>query len=101
MTAERPHIFIETLSNKQIVLLRDLFEFRIRKITWDLDEILADTQTPVKQEFYNKTGFDFQDRRIDQWLALAHWAKAKGANFEEASKLRQEHLNLLMLLYAG
>jgi len=90
MTAERPHIFIETLSNKQIVLLRDLFEFRIRKITWDLDEILADTQTPVKQEFYNKTGFDFQDRRIDQWLALAHWAKAKGANFEEASKTETE-----------
>ncbi|HCR35604.1 hypothetical protein A2130_00765 [Candidatus Woesebacteria bacterium GWC2_33_12] len=90
MTAENAHTFIETLSNKQIVLLRDLFEFRIRKITWDLDEILADTQTPVKQEFYKKTGFDFQDRRIDQWLALAHWAKAKGANFEEASKTEAE-----------
>lgn len=85
MIIERPRTFIETLSNTQIVLLRNLFEFKIRKISWDFDEILSDTQTPVKKKFYQDTGFDFRNRKIDQWLALANWAVLDGANFDEMS----------------
>lgn len=87
MTIEWPETFIETLSNKQIVLLRDMFEFKIRKISWDFDEILSNTQTPVKEEFYNDTGYDFRNKRIDQWLALANWAVLKGAYFEKMSEI--------------
>lgn len=87
MTVEWSQTFIETLSNKQIVLVRDMFEFKIQKISWDFDEILSDTQTPVKEKFFQDTGFDFRNRRIDQWLALANWATQKGANFEEMSAI--------------
>ena len=86
---ERQSTIIDKLNLVQINLLRDLFEFRIPVITWDLDEILSDTQTPVKNEFHRKTGFDFRDRRIDQWLALAHWAVATDSHvdFDEISKV--------------
>lgn len=84
---ERLGTFVETLSTKQIDRLRDLFVFKIKKISLDLDEILSNTQAPVKEKFYQETGFDFRDRRIDQWLALTHWAVLKGANFKEMSEV--------------
>lgn len=92
--SEWPNSFIETLSNSQIVTLRDLFQFRIDHVTWDFDEILSDTQTPVKKEFLLRTGgkFDFRNRKIDRWLALAHWSVDfdKSISFNEIAKVEAD-----------
>ena len=66
--------FVETLSNNQIRILRDLFEFRTKRINWDFDQIFVDSEVPVKEKFFIDTGIDYRDRKIDQWLALSHWA---------------------------
>lgn len=85
---ERQRPFFETLTTQQILTIRDLNKFRIPRITFDFDEILSDTQTPVIEEFYKRTGFDFRGWKIDRWLALAHWSCSKyGVDFNEISKV--------------
>ncbi|MEK7168710.1 MAG: hypothetical protein AAB778_01745 [Patescibacteria group bacterium] len=85
---EWPGGFVETLSNKQICTLRDLFEFRIKRINWDFDQILVDSEVPVKEKFYIDTGINYRDKKIDQWLALSHWAEKDGyMSFEEAKEI--------------
>lgn len=83
--SERPHSFVETLSNNQINTLRDLFEFRIERINWDFDQIFVDSEVPVKDRFFVDTGIDYRAKRIDQWLALSRWSEADGhMSFDEA-----------------
>ena len=70
--------YLDNLTSKQKLFLFDIFTFKVKKITWDFDQILFDTETPVKQAFYIRTKIDYRQRKIDRWLALSTWAKEDG-----------------------
>lgn len=82
--------YLDTLNLNQRNLLCDLFSFKIKIITLDFDQIMVDTETPVKQKFYQDTGVDYRDWKIDRWLALATHAATEGKMaFEEAAKIEE------------
>jgi hypothetical protein len=74
----REYGFVESLTESQILLLRKIVNFQFSVITLDFDEILFNTQEPVKKAFFERTGFDYRSRKIDRWSALANWALADG-----------------------
>lgn len=83
--------YIDTLTAQQRNILEDLFSFAIPSITWDFDQIMVDTETPVKQRFYVRTGIDYRDWKIDRWLALANKAAAEGKMaLADAAKIEME-----------
>lgn len=50
----------------------------VRVIVWDLDQVLSNSEAPVKQAFFEETGFDYRDKLVDRWRALAHWTFEAG-----------------------
>lgn len=56
-------------------------------ITLDVDQIMLDTETPVIHAFFLETNLDYRLRKIDQWLALANWAKAEGHDFDKLAAI--------------
>lgn len=74
----REYGFVESLTESQILLLRKIVNFQFGVITLDFDEILFNTQEPVKKAFFEQTGFDYRPRKINRWSALANWALADG-----------------------
>ena len=85
----REYGFVESLTERQILLLRKIVNFQFGVITLDFDEILFNTQEPVKKAFFEQTGFDYRSRKINRWSALANWALADGwkKTWEEAAAI--------------
>ena len=76
----------ESLTDKQVEVLDKLANYKIPVINWDFDQTLVDSEIPVKQRYYELTGLDFRDRKIDRYAALSHWTEIEGSMpFDQAS----------------
>lgn len=90
MSEHKTHLshFIETLSVPQRGLIEDLRDFRVRRIVWDLDEVMGDTQEVIKAEFDHLAGTNYKARYLDRFDALSFWAEGDGVmTFQEAHEL--------------
>ena len=52
---EWPGGFVETLSINQLNTLRDLFEFRIKRVNWDFDQIFVDSEGMLEFKLWDGT----------------------------------------------
>jgi len=83
-----PKIFEESLPAWHRIFIEDFRTFKIKRIVWDLDETLGDTQAVVKEEFDLIAGTNYKDRILDRFDGLSHWAHEDGVmTFEEAHEL--------------
>lgn len=72
-------------------LFNDFITFKIKHITWDFDQILVDSETPIKERFFNITGLDYRNKKLDQWLSLANWASGENKmDFNEAADIENK-----------
>jgi hypothetical protein len=78
-------------SRGQEKIVSDLLDFKIKKITWDFDQIMFASEVPVKKDFYLKTGINCLDWPIDRWLALTERAVAESSmSYEEAKAIEMK-----------
>ena len=62
--------------------LQSFLDLDFSKVTFDLDQVMAKTEEPVKEAFFNETGLDYRDRKINKYHALAYWAEGDGLDLE-------------------
>ena len=64
----------ENLNAEQIQILYRILNFQVEKISWDLDQVLALSEEPVKKMFDTIFDTNYFERKIDRLEALAAWA---------------------------
>lgn len=64
----------ENLSAEQIQILHRILNFQVQKINWDLDQVLALSEEPVKKMFDLILHTNYFERKLDRWEALSAWA---------------------------
>lgn len=88
LPVETNNDFSETLSISQREFLDRFFAYKMTSIVWDLDQVLAVTEEPVKKAFDSKFGTNYAGRKIDRWRSLSHWAHEDGImDYEEAKHI--------------
>jgi len=95
-----PEPFEETLSINQSVLLNDLRNFNYKKIVWDLDDTLGNTQDVVKEMFDKALKTNYRKRIIDEFDGLSRWAAEDGIISYEIAKALEAQLWTSRILLA-
>ena len=95
-----PQLFEETLSINQRVLLNDLRNFNYKKIVWDLDDTLGDTQDVVKEIFDKALKTNYKKRIIDEFDGLSRWAAEDGITSYEIARALEAQLWTSRILLA-
>lgn len=62
------------LNAEQIQTLYRILNFQVERINWDLDQVLALSEEPVKKMFDAIFHTNYFERKLDRWEALAAWA---------------------------
>lgn len=70
--------FLETLRTPQKDFLRSVYQFKIKKINWDIDQVISESEKPVKIYFDLLAGTNISDEiLVDGWNPISEIVNRK------------------------
>jgi hypothetical protein len=70
--------FLETLRTSQKDFLRSVYRFKVKKINWDIDQVLSESEKPVKIYFDMIAGTNIADEKlVDGWNPITEIVNRK------------------------